>query len=46
MLAFHPDDGSLGDWARAEARRRGVGLKVILEEALKAARDRAEQDGE
>jgi hypothetical protein len=34
MLAFHPDDPSIGDWARAEAERRGVALKVVLEEAV------------
>jgi hypothetical protein len=45
MLACHPDDGELGDWVRAEAKRRGVALKVIIEQALREFRQR-EQEGE
>jgi hypothetical protein len=40
MLACHPDDPAVGDWARAEAKRRGVPLKVIIEEALAEKRQR------
>lgn len=33
MLGWHPP-AELAAWARAEAERRGVALKVILDEAL------------
>jgi hypothetical protein len=36
-LCWHPP-AELGAWARAEAERRGVHLKVILDEALEAYR--------
>jgi len=34
MLGWHPESAELAVWARAEAARRGVSLKVILDEAL------------
>jgi hypothetical protein len=34
MLGWHPESAELAKWARAEAKRRGVPLKVILDEAL------------
>ncbi len=37
MLGWRPP-AELSAWARAEARRRGVDLKVILDEALAAYR--------
>ena len=37
MLGWHPP-AELSAWARAEAERRGVPLKVILDEALEAHR--------
>jgi hypothetical protein len=37
MLGWHPPAG-LSAWARAEAERRGVPLRVILDEALEAYR--------
>jgi hypothetical protein len=36
-LCWHPP-AELSAWARAEAERRGVHLKVILDEALEAYR--------
>jgi len=44
MLACHPDDGTLVEWVKAEAERRGVPRKVIIEEALSEKRQR-EQGG-
>jgi hypothetical protein len=37
MLGWRPP-AELSAWARAEAKRRGVALKVILDEALAAYR--------
>jgi hypothetical protein len=39
MLGWHPP-AELSAWARAEAQRRGVPLKVILDEALAEKRER------
>jgi hypothetical protein len=41
-LCWHPP-AELGAWARAEAARRGVALKVILDEALARYRKHVEQ---
>ena len=38
MLGWRPP-AELSAWVRAEAERRGVALKVILDEALTAYRD-------
>jgi hypothetical protein len=45
MLGWRPPAG-LSAWARAEAQRRGVDLKVILDEALAEYRARREATGE
>lgn len=39
MLGWHPP-AELSAWARAEAGRRGVALKVILDEALREYHER------
>jgi histidinol-phosphate/aromatic aminotransferase/cobyric acid decarboxylase-like protein len=39
MLGWRPP-AELSAWARAEAARRGVGLKVVLDEALSEYRER------
>jgi hypothetical protein len=41
LLGWHPP-AELGVWARAEAERRDVPLKEILNEALAAYRDHIE----
>ena len=41
LLGWHPP-AELSAWVRAEAKRRGVLLSVILNEAVKAARKLAE----
>lgn len=41
-LCWHPP-AELSAWARAEAERRGVALKVILDEALARYRKHVEQ---
>lgn len=38
MLGWHPP-AELGAWARAEAERRAVPLKVVLDEALTLYRE-------
>jgi hypothetical protein len=43
MLPCHPDDPAIGEWVRAEAKRRGVPLKVVIEEALSEKRQRQEE---
>jgi hypothetical protein len=43
MLGWHPP-AELSGWARAEAKRRGVALKVILDEALSRYREQAEKE--
>lgn len=48
MLGWHPPAG-LSAWVRAEAERRDVPLKVILDEALaeyRARREAADQGGD
>jgi hypothetical protein len=40
LLGWHPESAKDAAWVRAEAERRGVPLKTILDEAL--ARYRAE----
>jgi hypothetical protein len=42
LLGWHPP-AELAAWARAEAGRRGVPLKVILNEALTRHRDYIER---
>ena len=42
MLGWHPP-AELSAWARAEAERRNVPLKVILDEALSEYRERADR---
>jgi hypothetical protein len=42
MLGWRPP-AELSAWARAEAKRRGIDLKVILDEALSDYRAAAEQ---
>ena len=41
-VCWHPP-AELSAWARAEAERRGVPLKVILDEALARYREQVEQ---
>jgi hypothetical protein len=43
-LSWHPESAELAAWARGEAERRGVALKVILDEALTRYRDQAEKE--
>lgn len=42
-LSWHPP-AELSAWARAVAKRRGVALKVILDEALTRYREQAEKE--
>jgi hypothetical protein len=42
-LSWHPESAELAAWARSEAERRGVALKVILDEALTRYREQAEE---
>ena len=41
LLGWHPP-AELSAWVRGEAKRRGVPLSVILNEAVEAARELAE----
>ena len=43
LLGWHPSSAELAAWARAEAKRRGVPLAHILDEALEAYRQAQEQ---
>jgi hypothetical protein len=43
-LSWHPESAELAAWARAVAKRRGVALKVILDEALTRYRERTEKE--
>jgi len=43
LLGWHPESAELAAWARAEAKRRDVDLKVILDEALAEYRRKVEQ---
>ena len=45
MLGWHPP-AELSAWVRAEAERRGVPLKVILDEALAGYREHIEGQGQ
>ena len=45
MLGWHPP-AELSAWARAEADRRGVPLKAILNEALSRYKRHVEQQGD
>jgi hypothetical protein len=45
LLGWHPSSAELSAWARAEAKRRGVPLARILDEAL-AAYMEASRDGQ
>lgn len=40
MLGWHPESAELGVWVRAEAERRGVPYKEIIEEAVAEYRQR------
>jgi hypothetical protein len=40
MLGWHPKSAELGVWVRAEAERRGVPYKEIIEEAVAQYRAR------
>ena len=44
LLGAHVPDVELQEWVRAEAKRRGVDLVVILTEALGEYRAAREQD--
>lgn len=43
-FSWHPRSPELAAWARAEAKRRGVYLKVVLDEALALYREQAEKE--
>lgn len=43
MLGWRPP-AELSGWARAEAKRRDVALKVILDEALSLYREQTEKE--
>jgi hypothetical protein len=45
LLGWHPSSAELAEWARAEAKRRGVPLARILDEALAAYRASVEEPG-
>jgi hypothetical protein len=42
LLGWHPQPPELVAWVRAEAKRRGVPLSVVLNEALADYRERHE----
>lgn len=44
-LCWHPP-AELSAWARAQAERRDVPLKVILDEALARYREQTEREGQ
>ena len=43
LLGWHPASAELAAWARAEAKRRGVPLARVLDEALEAYRAAMEE---
>lgn len=45
MVGWNPSDPALKPWIKAEAERRGVDQKVILDEALTEYRERHEAGG-
>lgn len=40
LLGWHPTSAEDSAWVRAEAQRRGVDLKVVLDEMLSEYRER------
>lgn len=44
LLGWNPTDPTLGPWVRAEAERRGITLRAVLDEM--ATEYRARHDGE
>lgn len=44
LIGWHPADPGLKPWAEAQAKRRGVPLARILDEALARYREQVEQE--
>jgi hypothetical protein len=45
LLGWHPTSAEDSAWVRTEAERRGVDLKVVLDEMLREFRERHAGDG-
>lgn len=45
LLGWNPTSAEDAAWIRAEAKRLGVGLKVLLDQALREFRARREGEG-